>query len=134
MSSVTANLKSPTFLAKILELALNSISTALFMAETYSLVTMKSKWAVLFGTLVGFIMISIIIIITTILNSPLHRTVMLMVTLTGAFLFFATGGLIIETWYNAANATGYLIGAGIIAFLNGFVYLGDFALTSFKFG
>jgi hypothetical protein len=45
------------------------------MADTYYLSTLKSKWAVLFGTLVGFIMISIIIIITTILNSPLHRIV-----------------------------------------------------------
>jgi hypothetical protein len=32
------------------------------------------KLAVIFGTLIGFIMISIIIIITTILNKPLHRT------------------------------------------------------------
>jgi hypothetical protein len=57
-----------------------------------------------------------------------------MVTLAAAFLFFATGGLIIETWYHADNASGYLIGSGIIAFLNGLVYLGDFAITSFKFG
>ena len=57
-----------------------------------------------------------------------------MITLAGAFLFFATGGLIFEAWYNAEQATGYLIGSGIIAFLNGFVYLGDFALTSFKYG
>ena len=59
---------------------------------------------------------------------------MLIVTLVGAFLFFTTGGLIIEAWYNAQHTTGYLIGSGIIAFLNGFVYLGDLALTSFKYG
>jgi len=56
-----------------------------------------------------------------------------MITLAGAFLFFTTGGLIIETWYNATNASGYLICSGIMAFLNGFVYLGDLALTAFKF-
>ena len=55
--------------------ALNSVATALFMADTYALSTLKSKWALIFGTLVGFIMISIIIITTTILNSPLHRIV-----------------------------------------------------------
>jgi hypothetical protein len=58
----------------------------------------------------------------------------MVITLAGAFLFFTTGGLIIETWYNSTNASGYLIGSGIIAFLNGFVYLGDCALTIFKFG
>ena len=57
----------------------------------------------------------------------------MMITLVGAFLFFATGGLIFETWNSATNSSGYLIGSGIIAFLNGFVYLGDCALTSFKF-
>jgi hypothetical protein len=57
-----------------------------------------------------------------------------MVTLSAAFLFFATGGIIIETWYHGEHATGYLIGSGVMAFLTGFAYLGDFALTSFKFG
>ena len=56
-----------------------------------------------------------------------------MITLVGAFLFFATGGLIFETWTDATNTSVYLIGSGIIAFLNGFVYLGDCALTSLNF-
>ena len=56
-----------------------------------------------------------------------------MITLVGAFLFFATGGLIIETWTDATNTSVYLIGSGIIAFLNGFVYLGDCAITSLNF-
>jgi hypothetical protein len=59
---------------------------------------------------------------------------LLIITLTAAFLFFATGGIIIETWFDGSDAGGYLIGSGIVAFLNGFVYLGDFALTLFKFG
>jgi len=57
-----------------------------------------------------------------------------MITMAGALLFFTTGGLIFEVWYNATHASGYLIGSGIIAFLNGFVYLGDFVLTTLKFG
>jgi len=123
----TSYLKSPTFLAKILELALNSVATALFMADTYYLQTTKP-----FGTLIGFIMISIIIIITTILDSPLHRYVMLMTTFCAAFLFFASGGLIFEMWANNSHVTGYLISSGFFAFSNGLVYLVDCALTFFK--
>jgi len=54
---------------------LSSIAIGLFMANTSGVQVWMSKVAVIFGTLVGFIMISIIIIITTILNSPMHRTV-----------------------------------------------------------
>ena len=70
---------------------MNIIATALFMAETYLIILPDPRWrppfrlqfiiltgpklAVIFGTLIGFIMISIIIISTTILNSPLNRYV-----------------------------------------------------------
>jgi hypothetical protein len=57
----------------------------------------------------------------------------MLITLAGAFMFFTTGGLIIETWNKNTNPTGYLIVSGIIAFLTGFVYLGDLALTVFKY-
>jgi hypothetical protein len=53
---------------------LGSLAMALFMSDTSYLVTVKAKWAVVFGTLIGFIMISIIIIVGGILNTPLHRT------------------------------------------------------------
>jgi hypothetical protein len=59
---------------------------------------------------------------------------MLMIALPAAFLFFSTGGIIIETWYHAERSTGYLIGSGILSFVDGFVYLGDFALTVFNYG
>jgi putative Ca2+/H+ antiporter (TMEM165/GDT1 family) len=47
---------------------------ALFMSDTSYLVTAKSKWAVVFGTLIGFIMISIIVIVGSVLSTPPHRT------------------------------------------------------------
>jgi hypothetical protein len=50
-----------------------------------------------------------------------------------AFLFFASGAIIIETWYHGKDATGYLIGSGVITFFNGLIYLGDFALTFFNY-
>jgi len=43
------------------------------MGNTAWVFVWMSRVAVIFGTLVGFIMISIIIIITTILNNPMHR-------------------------------------------------------------
>ncbi|XP_021937670.1 uncharacterized protein LOC110838633 [Zootermopsis nevadensis] len=126
--------RSPTFLAKILELVLNCLSIVLFMWDTSYLITAKSKWAVVFGTLIGFLMISIIIMVAIVIDSPLHRILILLVTLPAAFLFFSTGGILIETWYNAKHSTGYLIGSGILAFFSGITYLGDFALTFFKYG
>lgn len=56
-----------------------------------------------------------------------------MLNLSGAFLFFTTGGLIFDVWYKGSSASGYLIGSGIIAFLNGSIYLGDLVLASFQF-
>ena len=55
-----------------------------------------------------------------------------MITLAGAFMFFTTGGLIFEMWHDANHVTGSLVSSGFIAFFNGFVYLGDCALTFFK--
>lgn len=134
MANVTGLIKSPTFLAKILELVLCSLAIVLFMSDTSYLVTVKSKWAVVFGTLIGFIMISIIVIVGSVLNPPPHRTLMMMIALPAAFMFFSTGGIIIETWYHATRSTGYLIGSGILAFITGFIYLGDFALAFFNYG
>jgi len=58
---------------------------------------------------------------------------MLLTTAAGTIMFLATGGLIFEMWTNHSDATGCLIGSGIIAFLNGFVYLVDCVLTLLKY-
>jgi len=133
MSNSTVHFKSPTFFAKILELVLAAIATGIFMAENSFLLTYRSKWAVMFGTLIGFIMISIIIIITTVLNNPLHKAVLLMVSLAAAVMFFATGGIMFELYHNSSRASGLLIGSGMFAFLNGIVYLVDGGIT-LKYG
>jgi hypothetical protein len=54
---------------------------------------------------------------------------MLMITLAATILFFATGGIIIDTRHSISNATGYLTGSGVCAILNGFVYLAEFVAT-----
>jgi hypothetical protein len=128
-----ANLvRSPIFLVKVLELVLSSTAMILFMADTTQLFVVRPKWAVMLGTLVGFIMISIITIVGDVLNTPVHRKLILMLTLPAALLFFSTGGIIIEAYHHASVSTGYLVTSGILAFINGFAYFGDFALTFYN--
>jgi hypothetical protein len=38
-----------------------------------------------------------------------------------------------ESWDTNYNTPGEVLGSGIMAFLNGFVYLVDFGLTYFKY-
>jgi hypothetical protein len=56
-----------------------------------------------------------------------------LVTLPGAFMFFATGAILIEAW----KAYGYYedkqLIAGVLAIMNGFVYLVDFALICYGY-
>jgi putative Ca2+/H+ antiporter (TMEM165/GDT1 family) len=129
MTDLAHHLKSPTFLIKILELMLSILAIAMFMADSTQIVTLKSKWAVIFGTIIGFIMISIITVAGSLLKTPLHRSLILMITLPAALLFLAAGGLLFEAFNHASKSTAYLIISGISTFTNGLVYLCDFILT-----
>jgi hypothetical protein len=51
-----------------------------------------------------------------------------LVTLPGAFMFFATGAILIEAWTIFGTAEDQQLIAGVLAIINGFVYLVDFAL------
>jgi hypothetical protein len=129
MDDIAQLFKSSSFLLKLLEMVLNIFAIILFVNDTTSLMLVRSKWAVLLGTLIGFLMVSIIVVISTVLKTPLHRTLIMIISLPAAFMFFATGGIMLEQYSNIANATGCLLTAGIVAFIDGFVYLGDFVLT-----
>jgi hypothetical protein len=48
-------------------------------------------------------------------------------------MFFASGALMMESWDKNANTAGEVLASGIMAFLNGVVYLVDFGLTYFKY-
>lgn len=128
MDDVSRLSKSPTFLLKILELVLNIFAIILFVSDSTSLMLVRSKWAVLLGTLIGFLMVSIIIILTALLKHPLPRPMIMMIALPAAFMFFATGGIMMEQYSNIGNSTGCLLTAGIICFMNGFTYLWHFVL------
>jgi hypothetical protein len=48
-------------------------------------------------------------------------------------MFVTSGALMMESWDKNANTKGEVLGAGIMAFLNGLIYLVDFGLTFFKY-
>jgi hypothetical protein len=126
--------KTPSFLIKVLELVLSSIALIEFMADSTPILAPKSKWAVMLGTLVGYIMISIIIIIAALLRTPLPRLLLLVINLSAVLMFIAAGGLIFEQYHNAKEPTGNLMISGLVALLCGVVYCGDFLLTLFNYG
>ena len=57
-----------------------------------------------------------------------------MISLPAAFLFFASGAFMIEYWDRAEGVSNRVLGAGIVAFCNGVVYLLDLALAFFRYG
>jgi hypothetical protein len=76
--------------------------------------------------------------VTAMLTSPELLTAvfcvqMLIIALPGAVMFFASGAIMMEAWHNNVTQAGEVLASGILAFLNGLVYLVDFALTYFKY-
>jgi hypothetical protein len=57
-----------------------------------------------------------------------------MISLPAALLFFATGAFMMQYWDKKSGVSNRVLGAGIIAFCNGIVYLIDFALVFFRSG
>jgi hypothetical protein len=59
-----------------------------------------------------------------------------MISLPAALLFFASGAFMIQYWdkNDSYGVSNRVLGAGIIAFCNGIVYIIDFALVFFRFG
>ncbi|XP_023727323.1 uncharacterized protein LOC111875357 [Cryptotermes secundus] len=124
--------KMSTFWLKILELTVTAVCIGL-VADNWNVAMTPSKVAVVNGTLVGYIMLSIVIILGIALDIPLDRTLVLVITLPGAVMFITSGALMIESWDRNPNTTGEVLGSGVMALLNGFIYLVDFGLTYFKY-
>jgi hypothetical protein len=57
----------------------------------------------------------------------------LIITLPGAVMFFASGAIMMEAFDKSAGTAGEVLASGILAFLNGLIYLVDFGLTYFKY-
>jgi hypothetical protein len=56
-----------------------------------------------------------------------------MISLPAAFLFFASGAFMMQYWDTVSDVSNRVLGAGIVAFCNGLVYLVDFALAFFRY-
>eukprot|EP01054_Gregarina_sp_Poly1_P007178 Gregarina_sp_Poly_1__7177@NODE_3938_length_816_cov_3_620828_g2549_i0_p1_GENE_NODE_3938_length_816_cov_3_620828_g2549_i0NODE_3938_length_816_cov_3_620828_g2549_i0_p1_ORF_typecomplete_len141_score11_02MARVEL/PF01284_23/6_3e05DUF3792/PF12670_7/0_0064DUF3792/PF12670_7/1_2e02ER_lumen_recept/PF00810_18/0_018_NODE_3938_length_816_cov_3_620828_g2549_i0362784 len=138
MANISEVIKTPAFLMKILELILEIIMIAL-MAGDMPAGNTNEKNAFGYGIMVGYIIISVIIIAGFILDHPLHTTLILMITGPGAILFITAGSLMIEIWDKGVPVLGALvvvpdrvIGAGILGLLTGAVYIVDTLLTYFR--
>jgi hypothetical protein len=57
-----------------------------------------------------------------------------MISVPAALFFFASGSFMIEYWDKTDGVSNRVLGAGIIAFCNGIVYLVDLAMVFFRFG
>ena len=57
-----------------------------------------------------------------------------MISLPASLLFFASGAFMIQYWDKYNGVSDRVLGAGIVAFCNGIVYLIDFALVFFRYG
>ncbi|XP_021931841.1 uncharacterized protein LOC110835674 isoform X1 [Zootermopsis nevadensis] len=122
----------PTFLLKILQLVVTIICVGLVASEWY-VAASPTKTAVVNGTLIGYIMLSTVIILGVILDTPLDRKLILVITLPGAVMFFASGAIMMEAWNIYAVRSDKVLGAGILTFLNGIAYIADFVLTFLKY-
>ncbi|GFG28744.1 hypothetical protein Cfor_02991 [Coptotermes formosanus] len=124
-------LRMPTFIMKVTELVVTIICVALVTDMWYVAMT-PAKTAIVNGTFVGYILLSTVIILGLILDTPLDRTLVLVVTLPGAVMFFASGSIMMQAWNNFGSQADRLLLSGVLSFLNGFVYLVDFVLNCFR--
>jgi ABC-type Fe3+-siderophore transport system permease subunit len=101
----------------------------MFMSDTTHISATRSQWAVMLGTLVGFIMISIIVIVAAVLKAPLHKNMILLINVPAAFMFICTSIIIFMQHHNAQKSTGYLLVAGMFALMNCIAYCVDLWFT-----
>lgn len=125
--------RTQTFIMKVIESVVTIICVALVVDMWYVAMT-PAKTAVVNGTFVGYIMLSTVIILGLVLEAPLDRRLVLVVTLPGAVMFFASGLIMIEAWKNFGSRGERLMIAGILALVNAAVYLVDFVLNCCRYG
>lgn len=80
----------PTFVMKVIELVVTTVCVGLVTDMWYVAMT-PAKTVVVNGTFVGYIMLSTVIILGFVLDTPLDRKLVQVVTLPGAVMFFCIG-------------------------------------------
>lgn len=124
--------RMPTFVMKVIELVVTTVCVGLVTDMWYVAMT-PAKTVVVNGTFVGYIMLSTVIILGFVLDTPLDRKLVQVVTLPGAVMFFASGSIMTEAWKNFGSQADRLLVSGILTFLNGFIYLADFVFNCFRY-
>jgi len=112
----------------LIELVVTIICVALVTDMWYVAMT-PIKTVVVNGTLVGYMMLSTVIILGFVLDAPLDRRLVQLIRLPGAVMFIASGIIMMEAWQNFGSRGDRLLIAGILAPVNGVVYLVDFVLN-----
>lgn len=115
----------------MMELVISVVSVGL-LAGLGGVATDNHKLALVYGTVVGFIMVSVVTIGASVIDNGLHRTLIMMISLPAAFLFFASGAIMIQSWATVSGVSYRVLVSGIVAFSNGIVYLVDLALAYFR--
>ncbi|XP_046399748.1 uncharacterized protein LOC124166131 [Ischnura elegans] len=128
MADLMQQLKTPNFLLKWVELILAVVSIALLRDSGSFPGLNVDKIVVAYMTLAGFILFNCIIIVGSFNGETLGKITMLLYLLSGAVLFITTGAFIIEHYdqklFNT-TANDKFLASGIIALVNGAVYLVD---------
>lgn len=122
-------IRSPTFLLKVLELILSIVIAGLTSGQPVGVSPgFYERVAVVDGTIVGYIMLGILIIVGYVLRCPLDDKLILISSAAAVLLFVTSGALILDAYTRGAKLAQILIG-GILALINGLVYAGDAFLT-----
>jgi len=116
---------------KGIESVLTIICIAL-VADMWYVAMTPLKTVTVIGTLMGYTMLSAVIILGLVLNVPLDRKLVQLITLPGAVMYFASGCLMLEAWRYVSSRADNLLTAGILALANGFIHLVEFVLTYYR--
>ncbi|XP_067015297.1 uncharacterized protein [Anabrus simplex] len=124
-------LKKPTFVLKLVELVLAVIAIAL-VADSF--IGIGGKLSTIYGTYIGFLILSCVMVAALFMETSPHPMLMLVVSAVAGIMFIVAGALCFDlygTFEHFPNTTGVLV-AGIIGIIGGIVYALDAFLT-FKY-
>ncbi|XP_069683389.1 uncharacterized protein [Periplaneta americana] len=118
------NIKSRNFLLKVVELLLAVLSLALGKGEWVS--TTRRKATVVYGTLLGSVVLGVVGVAGEVRGSPLDRALQRIVAGSLALLSLTAGAIMVEAWYKLPySVPDRVLGAGVMALANGAIFVVD---------
>ncbi|KAK7865009.1 hypothetical protein R5R35_000033 [Gryllus longicercus] len=120
------NYTRPPFLIKVLELALGCACMALTAGKGSA--TSGDKQEVVHATYYGFFIVICVVVISYLLDAPIHGKLMMVIAAAGAILYITAGALNLE-YHNKFVKDDKVLAAGILGLVNGVVHLVDVFLS-----